>query len=90
MSPASRQPSRAHEIKNDAKSWHTAFCRCPFRAPEEAEMADEDLKSPRPGSDSEEMVGSEGVGSAMEFDTGEFDDEDLDAEESGNEESETE
>jgi hypothetical protein len=62
----------------------------PIRVPEEAEMANEDRKTPRPGSDSEEIVGSEGVGSDMEFDTEEFDDEDLDDEASGDEESETE
>jgi hypothetical protein len=52
-------------------------------------MANEDLKTPRPGSDSEEMVGSEGVADT-DFDTEEFDDEDLDDEETGDEESETE
>lgn len=58
--------------------------------PEEAEMADDDIKTPRPGFDSEEMVGSEGVGSDTEFDTGEFDDEEFDDEVSGDEETETE
>ena len=32
-------------------------------------MANDDSKTPRPGSDSDEMVGSEGVGSDTEFDT---------------------
>ena len=58
--------------------------------PEEAEMANDDIKTPRPGSDSEEMVGSEGVGSDTEFDTEEFDDEEFGDEESGDEETETE
>jgi hypothetical protein len=57
---------------------------------EEADMANDDIKTPRPGSDSEEMMGSEGVGSDTEFDTEEFDDEESDDEESGDEESETE
>ena len=57
---------------------------------EEADMANDDIKTPRPGSDPEEMVGSEGVGSDTEFDDDdEFDDEDFGDEESGDE-SETE
>ena len=67
---------------------HTAL-QAPLRAPEEAKMANEDLKTPRPESESEEMVGSEGVGSDAEFDIEEFDDEDFGDEESGDE-SETE
>jgi hypothetical protein len=56
---------------------------------EEADMAN-DIKTPRPGADSEEMVGSEAVGSDTEFDAEEFDDEDFGDEESGDEEPETE
>lgn len=58
--------------------------------PEEAEMANDDIKTPRPGSDSEEMVGSEGGESDTEFDIEELDDEEFGDERSGDEETETE
>jgi hypothetical protein len=64
--------------------------RRPPAAPKEEEMANEDLKTPHPGPDSEDMVGSEGVGSDPEFDTEEFEDEDQEDEESADEESEPE
>ena len=69
---------------------HTASCGAPQTAPKEVKMANEDLKTPRPGSDSEDMVGSEGVGSDTEFDTEEFEEEDQEEEESADEESEPE
>jgi hypothetical protein len=66
----------SHEFKIDARSC-TGRPLAPLTALEEADMANDDIKTPRPGADSEEMVGSEGAGSDTEFETEEFDDEDF-------------